>query len=92
MTSHEYRLRAWPELPEEFRTVPVLRALSRMTLEPVTHTLFLDLTRLNPTEAERLLADLIAREYVERIDSAAEPDGLSDTDRWPRKCCARTRN
>ena len=62
MTRHAYRLQAWPELPEAFRTAPVLRALSRMTLEPVTHAWFLDRTRLAPTEAERLLAYLVTRE------------------------------
>jgi hypothetical protein len=45
-----------------------------MTLGPVTHRWFLDRTRLAPTEAERLLADLVAHECVERIDFAAAPD------------------
>ncbi len=75
MTRHAYRLRAWPELPEDFRTAPVLRALSRMTLGPVTHTWFLDSTRLAPTQAERLLAHLVARDDVERIDLAWSDDG-----------------
>lgn len=74
MTHYAYRLRVWPELPEVFRTAAVLRALSRMTLGPVTHTWFLDRTRLAPAEAERLLAELIAGEYVERIDFAAALD------------------
>jgi DNA-binding IclR family transcriptional regulator len=77
VTRYAYRLRAWPELPQRFRTAPVLRALSRMTLGPVTHTWFLDRTRLAPTEAERLLAYLVAREYVERIDFAASLDAGS---------------
>ena len=71
MTCYAYRLRAWPELPAFFRTAPVLRALSRMTLGPVTHNWFLDRTRLDPAQAETLLADLVAQEYVERIDFAA---------------------
>lgn len=71
MTRDAYRLRAWPDLPVRFRTAPVLRALSRMTLGPVTHTWFVDTTRLPPDEAERLLASMIASECVERIDFAS---------------------
>lgn len=79
MTPYAYRLRAWPELPEDFRTAPVLRAFSRMTLGPVTHAWFLDRSRLAPAEAEALLASLVDREYVERIDFAAAPAGDPDT-------------
>ena len=75
MTRYAYRLRAWPELPDAFRTAPVLRALSRMTLGPVTHAWFLDRTRLAPAQAEALLARLVAHEYLERIDFAAASDG-----------------
>ena len=74
MTRYAYRLRAWPELPAGFRTAPVLRALSRMTLGPVTHKWFLDRTRLAPEQAEALLAGLVASDYIERIDFGAAPD------------------
>lgn len=74
MTRYAYRLRAWPALPAAFRTAPVLRALSRMTLGPVTHEWFLDRTRLAPAQAEALLGDLVAHEFVERIDFAAASD------------------
>jgi hypothetical protein len=78
VTRYAYRLRAWPELPACFRTAPVLRALSRMTLGPVTHGWFLDRTRLAPEQAEALLHELVAHEYAERIDFAAE--ARSDTE------------
>jgi hypothetical protein len=81
VTRHEYRLRAWPDLPEGFRTGPVLRVLSRMTLAPVTHTWFLDRTRLAPAQAEALLRELVAHEYVERIDLAAAADLPDDAER-----------
>lgn len=35
-----YRLRSWPELPAEYRTAPILRAFTRMSLGPVTLGLF----------------------------------------------------
>lgn len=74
MTRYAYRLKAWPELPAWLRTAPVLRALSRMTLGPVTHKWFMDRTRLSPAQAEALLASLVALEYVERVDFAAASD------------------
>ncbi len=74
MTRYAYRLRSWPELPERFRTAPVLRALSRMTLGPVTHTWFLERTGLASEEAHGLLAQLLAGECIERIDFAAAPE------------------
>lgn len=66
MTRCTYRLRAWPILPPGVRTAPVLRVLSRMTLESVAHDWFLDQTRLRPAQAEELLANLVALGYVER--------------------------
>ena len=80
MTRYAYRLRAWPELPACFRTAPVLRALSRMTLGPVTHKWFMDRTRLAPAQAEALLASLVAHEYVDLIDFAAAPEARSNTE------------
>lgn len=59
MTRYAYRLKAWPDLPVRFRTAPVLRALSRMTQGPVTHTWFLATARLPPEQAERLLAGMV---------------------------------
>jgi hypothetical protein len=73
VTPYAYRLRAWPELPPPLRTAQVLRTLSRMTLEPVTHEWFLERTRLEPAQAEALLEALVAQECVERIDFTAAP-------------------
>lgn len=77
MTGCAYRLRAWPELPPPFRIAPVLRTLSRMTLEPLTHESFLERTRLEPRQAEALLEALVAQACVEHIDCTAAPDSGS---------------
>jgi hypothetical protein len=77
VTRCAYRLTAWPELPAPLRTVPVLRTLSRMTVEPVTREWFLELTRLGPEQAEALLEALVAQDCVQLFDctAAADPGG-----------------
>ena len=46
-SSHAYRLKLWPAIPDRFRTARVLRACSRMSVGPVTVNWFLEATGLD---------------------------------------------
>ena len=62
-----YRLRSWPELPDEYRTAPVLQAFTRMTLGPLTLGLFASKSGMPLQEANSLLEHLVRRGPVEKI-------------------------
>lgn len=61
-----YRLLAWPDLPPHWKTAPLLRALSRMSLGPMTHERFLFHSRLEAPHAERVLGTLMRQGFVSR--------------------------
>lgn len=61
-----YRLRAWPDLPPHWRTAPLLRTLSRMSIGPMTHERFLHHSRLQPPHADRVLELLVNDGFVTR--------------------------
>lgn len=68
LESRAYRLKRWPEVPERFRTAPVLRALSRMSLGPVTGKWLLTHTGLDPLHAAELMASMRKQGCLEVID------------------------
>lgn len=61
-----YRLRSWPDLPAEWKTAPLLRTLSQMSVGPMTHDRFLYHSRLKPAHAERVLDQLVQGGFVTR--------------------------
>lgn len=65
-----YRLKQWPSLPSALRRATVYRALTRMTLGPVTHEWFLRQCGLPAPVAASLLKMLAAGGDVEVIDLA----------------------
>ena len=65
---HAYRLKQWPQIPDRFRSVQVLRACSRMSLGPVTANWFLSTIGLEPALACELMNEMIAQGAVERLD------------------------
>ena len=50
----QYKLMCWPELPEKHRTAGVLRALSRMTVEPFDYQQMCTWTGLDAQDARAL--------------------------------------
>lgn len=66
-----YRLKAWPDLHPRYRTAPILRALSRMTLGPVTHKWLVAQAGLPPEDVEALLRRLVAMDAVHVLDLGA---------------------
>ena len=63
-----YRLLAWPELPEHARKVNVYRALSRMSLGPVSLEWFVAHSGLRVPQADALLNDMVGHGQLEIID------------------------
>lgn len=66
--NHAYRLKHWPQIPERFRTVNVLRACSRMSVGPVTANWFHSHIGLDEAGASALLAELAALGAIERLE------------------------
>ena len=65
-----YRLKQWPELSDERRTADVFRTLSVMSHRPVNRHWFVSHSKLQASEVDRLLADLIRQDAVEVTDAA----------------------
>lgn len=65
-----FRLRAWPQLPEDGRTAEVYRILSVMSNQPVNRQWLLGRFRLAPPQLDALLQQLVAQGSVEVIDPA----------------------
>lgn len=65
-----FRLRAWPQLPENGRTAEVYRILSVMSNQPVNRQWLLGRFRLAPRQLDALLQQLVAQGSVEVIDPA----------------------
>jgi len=63
-----YRLRSWPDLPQQQRTAPIYRMLSVMSSRPVNRTWILAHSRMQPRQIDGLLAGLVAQGVVEAID------------------------
>lgn len=63
-----FRLRAWPQLPEDGRTAEVYRMLSVMSNQPVNRQWLLARFRMAPQQLDALLQHLVAEGSVEVID------------------------
>lgn len=65
-----FRMRSWPQLPEDGRTAEVYRMLSVMSQQPVNRRWLLSRCRMAPQQLEALLQQLVAQGSIEVIDPA----------------------
>jgi hypothetical protein len=65
-----FRLKAWPQLPEDGRTAEIYRMLSVMSSQPVNRQWLLANFRLAPQQLDTLLLKLVAEGALEVIDPA----------------------
>lgn len=65
-----FRLKAWPQLPEEGRTAEIYRMLSVMSNQPVNRQWLLARCRLAPQQLDKLLMQWLADGALEVIDPA----------------------
>lgn len=65
-----FRLKAWPQLPEEGRTAEIYRMLSVMSNQPVNRQWLLARCRMAPQQLDKLLMRLHAEGALEVIDPA----------------------
>lgn len=63
-----FRMKSWPQLPEDGRTADVYRVLSVMSQQPVNRQYLLARCRLAPQQLDKLLTRLIADGALEVID------------------------
>lgn len=63
-----FRMKSWPQLPEDGRTADVYRVLSVMSQQPVNRQYLLTRCRMAPRELDKLLAKLVADGALEVID------------------------
>jgi hypothetical protein len=65
-----FRLKAWPQLPEDGRTAEIYRILSVMSSQPVNRQWLLARCKMAPRAVDALMAKLVADGAVEVIDPA----------------------
>jgi len=65
-----FRMRSWPQLPEDGRTADVYRVLSVMSQQPVNRQYLLARCRMAPRQLDELLMKLVADGALEVIDPA----------------------
>ena len=65
-----FRMRSWPQLPEDGRTAEVYRILSVMSQQPVNRKWLLARCRMAPRQLDKLLMRLVAEGALEVIDPA----------------------
>lgn len=65
-----FRMKSWPELPEDGRTAEIYRVLSVMSQQPVNRQYLLARCRLAPHQLDKLLMQLVADGALEVIDPA----------------------
>jgi hypothetical protein len=63
-----FRLKAWPQLPEDGRTAEIYRLLSVMSSQPVNRQWLLARCRMAPHQLDELLLQLMADGALEVID------------------------
>jgi hypothetical protein len=68
-----FRLRQWPDLPSQYKTAAVYRALSMMSTRPVNRRWLLANSGLPGPAADRLIKLLIQDGALETIDPNALP-------------------
>jgi hypothetical protein len=65
-----FRMKSWPQLPEDGRTADIYRVLSVMSHQPVNRQYLLARCRLAPQQLDKLLTKLVADGALEVIDPA----------------------
>lgn len=65
-----FRLKAWPQLPEDGRTAEIYRILSIMSNQPVNRQWLLARWSMAPRKLDELLQRLVADGALEVIDPA----------------------
>jgi hypothetical protein len=65
-----FRMKSWPQLPEDGRTADIYRVLSVMSNQPVNRQWLLARCRLTPEQLDKLLMRLVADGALEVIDPA----------------------
>ena len=65
-----FRLKAWPNLPENGRTAEIYRMLSVMSSQPVNRRWLLERSQMAPRQLDRLLVRLVREGALEVIDPA----------------------
>jgi len=63
-----FRMKSWPQLPEDGRTAEIYRILSVMSSQPVNRGWLLARCRMAPQQLDRLLLKLVADGALEVID------------------------
>ena len=63
-----FRMKSWPQLPEDGRTADIYRVLSVMSQQPVNRQYLLARCRLGPQQLDKLLERLVADGALEVID------------------------
>ena len=65
-----FRMKSWPQLPEDGRTAEIYRVLSVMSNQPVNRQWLLARCSLTPKQLDKLLNQLVADGALEVIDPA----------------------
>lgn len=65
-----FRMKSWPQLPEDGRTADIYRVLSVMSHQPVNRQYLLARCRLAPQQLDKLLMKLVQQGALEVIDPA----------------------
>ena len=65
-----FRMKSWPQLPEDGRTADIYRVLSVMSQQPVNRQYLLARCRMAPKQLDELLMKLVADGALEVIDPA----------------------
>jgi hypothetical protein len=68
LNSLVFRLKFWPDLPAQTRSVEMLRTLSAMDHRPLNRKWLLAHSKLEESQIDRLLELLIAEDAVELVD------------------------
>jgi len=63
-----FRMKSWPQLPEDGRTAEIYRVLSVMSNQPVNRQWLIARCRMAPRELDKLLMKLVADGALEVID------------------------
>jgi hypothetical protein len=65
-----FRMKSWPQLPEDGRTADIYRVLSVMSNQPVNRQWLIARSRMAPRQLDKLLMKLVADGALEVIDPA----------------------
>jgi hypothetical protein len=65
-----FRMKSWPQLPEDGRTAEIYRVLSVMSQQPVNRQYLVARCRMAPKQLDELLMKLVADGALEVVDPA----------------------